>query len=87
MVVKRLDTGDDWPDELWTFDPKRWACRYEWLDAAMAFAKEHRYNRLPIVRLYVNRRPLGTELATELPDACRQKIRPRPVNGHNGATR
>jgi hypothetical protein len=71
------DGAVPWPRELWTFDPKRWRCRYEWLDAAVAFAKLHGYNPLPIIRLYVNRRPLGTELATVLPEGCRHLVRSR----------
>jgi hypothetical protein len=78
MAGRHLDAGAvPWPRELWTFDPARWNCRYEWLDAAVAFAKLHGYNRLPIFKLYVNRRPLGTELATVLPDECRHLVRSR----------
>ena len=78
MAGRRLDDdGDDWPPWLWRWDRSRFPCRHQWLCAAMDFAMEHGYRPLPINRMMVNRRPLGTELATVLPDECRMKVMTR----------
>jgi hypothetical protein len=82
MVVKRVDSGSDWPDELWYLD-RSGMCRHQWLRAAMAYAKANGYDVLAINRLMVNRRPLGTELATELTPECRRRVRPRRINGYD----
>jgi hypothetical protein len=55
----------DWPDELWYFDPSRW-CRHKWLDAALEFAKQHGYKKLPIIQAM-------TTDYMELPATCREK--------------
>jgi hypothetical protein len=65
-----------WPPELWTSDPARWESRHDWLLAALRFAVAHGYPALPINRLMIQRRPLGVQLATVLPDECRHLARP-----------
>jgi hypothetical protein len=88
MVVKKADSGNEWPPELWyraRFD----GTYEEWISAAIDWGKAHHHNVLPIVQM-LNQRigaPRGGPRQPGcLPDRCRQKVRPRRINGHNGAT-
>jgi hypothetical protein len=77
-VARRpVDDGDDWPPWLWRWDRSRFGCRHDWLRAALDFAMAHGYRPLPIIKSMRNQRPLGAELASVLPDACRQKAMTR----------
>jgi hypothetical protein len=78
MAGRHPDAGAvPWPPYLWRWDRSRFPCRHQWLCECIKFAKLHGYNALYVNRLMVNRRPLGTELATELTPECRELVRSR----------
>ena len=74
-MAGRIDSANgSWPDSLWYYDPSRW-CRHKWLDAALEFAKQHGYKKLPIIQC------MTRNDISELPAECREKPVPRDL-GH-----
>jgi hypothetical protein len=84
MVVKKQNSGDEWPPELWRYDSKNFESHSEWISAAIRWGKAHHYRVIPIVQRLNNRigAPRGGPGEPGcLPDACREKVRTRRING------